>query len=100
MIELEKKYLDVVRAILRREVPGYEVRVFGSRVSGKASPYSDLDLALVGPAPLTVGQLGRLQDALSASDLPIMVDVVDWQAITPEFRRIIERQYEVLPLAD
>jgi hypothetical protein len=37
-----------------------------------------------------------LKDAFSASDLPIAIDVVDWHAISPEFRAEIERGYEVL----
>lgn len=98
MIDLDVAYLATVKDILQREVPGCEVRVFGSRVSGKAKDFSDLDLAIVGDTPLSLERLGRLQDAFSRSDLPIMVDVVDWLVITPEFRRIISARYEILPL--
>lgn len=96
MIDLPEEQLETVRRILAEHVPGCEVRAFGSRTDGTAGEYSDLDLALVGDGRLDRGALEALRDALSASDLPIAVDVVDWHAISPEFRAVIERGYEVL----
>jgi len=96
MIDLDKEYLDEVRRILRDYVPDCEVRVFGSRVDGTAKRYSDLDLALVSSKKLDSQQLARLKDAFSLSDLPIMVDILDWSATSLEFRKAIERQFEVL----
>ena len=34
--------------------------------------------------------LARLREAFSESNLPITVDVVDWQTLDPEFRAAIE----------
>lgn len=96
MIDLAPEHLETVRRILAEHVPGCEVRAFGSRTDGTAREYSDLDLALVGDGKLDWGALEALKDALSASDLPIAIDVVDWHAISPEFRAVIERGYEVL----
>ena len=47
MIDLSPQHLQTVRAILGQHVPNCEVRAFGSRVSGAAKSYSDLDLAVV-----------------------------------------------------
>jgi predicted nucleotidyltransferase len=96
MIEADPVALETVRAILRRHVPGYEARVFGSRVRGGARPYSDLDVALVGPRPLTLPELESLKHALAASDLLFTVDVVDWRALADGFRRIVEEKFETL----
>ncbi len=41
-------------------------------------------------------RLEALKDALAESDLPIRVDNLDWQALTPSFRAIIEENYEVI----
>jgi hypothetical protein len=30
------------------------------------------------------------------SDIPIIVDVIDWHAISDEFRTIIENNYEII----
>ncbi|ORJ52556.1 hypothetical protein B5V00_16740, partial [Geothermobacter hydrogeniphilus] len=61
--------------------------------------YSDLDLALVAEKPID-WRLEELRDAFAESDLPIMVDVLDWHGISPRFRKVIEAGYEVLDLGD
>lgn len=93
MIDLTAAQLDEVRAILARIVPGCEVRVFGSRVSGQAGAYSDLDLAVVGPPS---DALQALRDAFSASNLPILVDVHDWSSLSNSFRAAVEANHELI----
>jgi uncharacterized protein len=96
MIDLDSQSLEEIREILRRYVPGCETRVFGSRVRGAAQPYSDIDLAVVADGPLEKSILSELRDAFAESDLPIQVDVVDWRAISENFRKIISERYEIL----
>jgi len=96
MIELEEKYLNEIKRILSELVPDCEVRVFGSRIEGKAKKFSDLDLALVGKEKLDWRKIESLKDAFSSSDIPIIVDVIDFNAISDEFRKIIEKQYQVI----
>jgi predicted nucleotidyltransferase len=96
MIDLPEPYLHELKAILRRQVPELEVRAFGSRVQHRASRYSDLDLVIVGEHPLRWQTLFGLKEALSESMLPIIVEVVDWHALSEEFRKLIEKNYEVV----
>jgi len=96
MIDLSPEHVTIIRNILKTEVPGIEVRVFGSRINGKAEQYSDLDLVLVGKEKLDWKLIESVKDAFSESDLPFMVDVVDWYAVSDEFRGVIEGSYEVL----
>ena len=70
-----------VRAIVESVTPGAEVRVFGSRATGRARPFSDLDLLFVQPARLTWLQRADLRDQFEASDLPFRVDVVETEAL-------------------
>nr|WP_301273864.1 nucleotidyltransferase domain-containing protein [Acetobacter cerevisiae] len=63
--------------ILNEIVPDREVRVFGSRVTGKAKSFSDLDLAIMGDEPLPLETRARLEDAFSESELPWKVDILD-----------------------
>ncbi len=95
MPELDIKTADLkaIQAILRRYIPDREVRAFGSRVSGTAKPFSDLDLAVMGNEPLPTLTLADLKDAFSESDLPFKVDIVDWAETQENFRRIIEAEY-------
>lgn len=89
MIDLEERHLQEILRILEAHVPDCEVRAFGSRVTGRAEKFSDMDLLLVGQEKLDWRRIERLKDALSASNLPIRVDVLDWNATPEEFRNRI-----------
>jgi predicted nucleotidyltransferase len=92
MIDLEPRHRAMIAEILARRVPSYEVRVFGSRVTGTAKPYSDLDLTIQGPGKLPRSILYGLRDDFEDSDLPFRVDVLDWNRLSAEFQRAIQSQ--------
>jgi len=97
MIKATPGQLRLISGILAVNVPGVEVRAFGSRVGGKPKAYSDLDLALVGPAKLAPAVLETLREAFEESDLPFRVDLLDWHAISKDFQKVILAKYELLP---
>ena len=90
----------IVQRILEDIVPHRTVWAFGSRARLAAKPYSDLDLAVVGTVPLSLEESARLHEALTQSDLPYKVDVVDWAATTPEFQALIAQHHVVVRPAD
>ena len=97
-IDLPAPDLAILRQVLRDHLPpSTEVWVFGSRVTGTARRYSDLDLALQGDAALEWSMMAQLKDALSESDLAVKVDVVDLLAADPAFRRILQSEMVALP---
>ena len=96
MIDLRHDHLAIVKSILKQYLPDYTVWAFGSRVTGTAKKYSDLDLTVISDTPLDFGLLGTVRDAFSESDLPFKVDVVDWAVASREFREIIKRNHVVL----
>jgi type I restriction enzyme S subunit len=80
----------VVLDILGANLPqGSKVWVFGSRTTGRARRYSDLDLAIDAGRLLALDELAILGEAFSESDLPYRVDLIDWQAIDERFRQLI-----------
>lgn len=97
MIDLPAEHLAMVLAVLALHVPGVEVRAFGSRVTGRAKPWSDLDLVLMNEQPLPVPVIAALRSAFDESDLPIRVDVVEWARLEPGFRQVIEAAWEPVP---
>lgn len=101
-IDLAPRELARVRAILREHVPDCEVWAFGSRVAARRKPFADLDLAVIAPAALSARRLALLAYAFEESDLPIKVDVVDWQSASPAVRQRIAGQHAVIqrPAAD
>ena len=84
-IDITPEERAIVLQILNEIVPNREVRVFGSRVTGKAKPFSDLDLAIMGDEPLPLETRARLEEAFSESDLPWQVDVLDWALADNDF---------------
>ena len=95
-IDLSPKEMAEVMDILQKHVPEYEVRIFGSRLRWTARKTSDLDLAIMTDKPLSAMRLADLKEAFSESDLPFKVDVIDWQKITDDFKKIIEENCQVL----
>jgi len=96
-MHLEPINLAIVQDILKQYVPEYDVWAFGSRVHGRnLKKFSDLDLVIINDKPLKKLQLFNIKEALSESDLPIMVDVLAWDEIDEAFKNIILKEYEVI----
>ncbi len=76
-IDITFEHWKMVKEILEKNVLEYDVYAFGSRVTGKARPYSDLDLAVMTEQPLSSGQYSSLRDDFSESDLPWKVDIIN-----------------------
>ena len=51
-----------------------------------------LDLAIIQTEPLTLRTIGRLKSAFDDSDLPICVDVVDWNQADSAFKAMVTKQ--------
>ncbi|MGE3920342.1 MAG: nucleotidyltransferase family protein [Gammaproteobacteria bacterium] len=89
-IDLKPHELKVVLKILQNHVPSYSVHAFGSRVTGKAKKFSDLDLVIMTKTPLDALVMYHINHAFEQSDLPFKVDIVDSASISDEFKKIIE----------
>lgn len=91
-LDLRPEWLGIIQQILAIHLPEAEVIAYGSRVSGTAHEGSDLDLVarnLLNPM-LPVRNLGAVRDAFSESNLPILVDILDWAQIPDRFREEIK----------
>ena len=78
-VDLNPEHASLVLGILRAHLPeAAKVWVFGSRATGRARRYSDLDLVIDAGRRLTLDDFAGLTESFSDSDLPYRVDVVDW----------------------
>ena len=91
MLDLGIDQLRMVRDVLGSHLPTGRVFAFGSRVRGTAKRFSDLDLVVRADRPLDLDHLGTLRAAFSECDLPIKVDIVDWEGLGDSFRHLIEK---------
>src|SRR5207245_1134166 len=89
-IDLRVDHRRLVLQILRAHLPqNAKAWVFGSRATGRARRYSDLDLAIDAGRKLTLDEIARLAEAFSDSNLPYRVDLIDWYEIDDRWRQII-----------
>lgn len=70
----------------------YRVVVFGSRATGQAKKYSDLDVALIGHNPVSNRVMAYLSEALDNSSLPYTVDIIDFNKASPRLQSQIQTQ--------
>jgi uncharacterized protein len=80
---LAEDHARLLRDIIDRIAPGAEVWIFGSRASGRARRFSDVDLLFTRPSSLSWQQRAQLRDAFEASELPFRVDVVESAGLAP-----------------
>lgn len=87
--------LNILKQDIQTKV---EVRVFGSRVNGRAHSGSDLDLVLCSEdeQPLDINEFMQFKEDLRASNIPFLVDVLDWNRMPDYFQDNINQRYEVL----
>jgi predicted nucleotidyltransferase len=89
-IDLSADHKQIVLETLGAHLPrGTKAWVFGSRATGRARRYSDLDLAIDAGRRLSLDELAVLAEAFSDSDLPYKVDLVDWQSADDRWREAI-----------
>ena len=103
-LNLTSNDLAQVQAILKQHVPQTVVWAYGSRVNGNSHEASDLDLVIRNPDCLQKPQdnLATLKQAFINSDLPFLVDIMDWAYLPECYRTEIEKKQLVLiykPLA-
>ena len=89
MMRVSEHELNIITDILSKYAPEFDVLAFGSRYNQTSKRYSDLDLAFRGNDKLDMKKRSQLICAFSESDLPYRVDVVDYNAVSPEFQAVI-----------
>ena len=97
-LDLQPRHRKQIEAMLREQLPGVEVWAYGSRVNGRGHGGSDLDLVLRGPdlQRLPSGKLSDLTEAFRESNIPFLIEALDWARLPESFHREIERDYVVL----
>lgn len=92
-MRLEHEDVDVVkqqlRAMLGRylDLSQYRVFFFGSRVQGTGDDRSDIDIGIMGPAPIPSDIRFVIEEEIDGLPILYKMDIVDFADVSEDFRR-------------
>jgi predicted nucleotidyltransferase len=89
-IALTTGQIEAIVETVNELLPKATVCIFGSRVTGQAKKYSDVDIAVDNEAPIELKILDQIKELLGEK-LPYLVDLVDMQSISEDFKKVVER---------
>lgn len=95
LLGLSSHWVEELQELFKAHAPTFEVWAYGSRVTGNYHEGSDLDLVLIHPHHPETKRCEtwfELREALSESNIPICVDVMDWASVPKEFHSQINKQ--------
>lgn len=97
-LDIDPLHLKIVQAILQKHFStSVRVWIFGSRATGSAKKYSDLDLAVdYHSKHIPINVMADLVYDFEESDLPYKVDIVDWNSIDQSFQNKIRKDRVLL----
>jgi uncharacterized protein len=92
-LDLHPRHLAELKRILSLYLPQEEVWAYGSRVRGDNHETSALDLVVRGRSSqkIPVNTLIQLRNAFSESNIPILIEILDWARIPESFREEIQQ---------
>lgn len=92
--KLKKEIVTIVGKHL--DVNSYAVFFFGSRVSGKGSDRSDIDIGIKGPRAVPVRELRKIKKEIGGIPTLYKIDVVDFYDVSPSFRKVASQHVEFI----
>lgn len=92
MLDLTRPQLGLVQHILRQRFPGRQACAFGSRAAGRAKPWSDLDLVILGEQPVDDLAVFQARADFEESDLPFRVDLALWRDLPSAIQQRVTSQ--------
>lgn len=97
MLLREKDRMQLERIFSEIQEP-VEILAYGSRVNGTAHQGSDLDLVFrkKDSNQADIDLLMSLKDKIHESNVPIMVEIRDWNMLPNSFHEQIEKQHETM----
>jgi predicted nucleotidyltransferase len=95
MIDIDPQSKRLLLSLIAQFLPGVTVWAFGSRVTAKSRPASDLDLVVFSTQAQHPDVLA-LRETLDESDLPFRVDILEWDVLPENFQQNIAWEHTVL----
>ena len=90
MIDLNTKYISILKQIFDTYCKNAEIWAYGSRVNGDCHNGSDLDLVVVSYNEHGKN-LSELKRLINESDIPILVDISEFDTLPKSFQNEIRK---------
>lgn len=85
-LHLNETQLAIIHETIEKTLPSSsKVFLFGSRTTAHHTERSDIDLLIDAQRALTIQEIEAINYAFMLSNLPQMVDIVDYHACEPTF---------------
>ena len=97
IIDVEQRHYQAIKEILSSFLPYKKVIAYGSRVKWNASETSDLDLVVFNA---TDKQIYEVKEAFDESNIPFIIQILNWETIPQDFKENIEQKYHILQKKD
>ena len=92
--KLKKAILSVIGKHL--DLKAYKVFIFGSRVEGKGSERSDIDVGIEGEDPVPDLEMALIHEAVENLPYLYTIEVVDFKKVSPDFYKVAKSHIERL----
>lgn len=89
---IKPQYLQILLDVFKNYCPNAEIWAYGSRINGEAHEASDLDLVVKSFNDVNKS-LSELKELINDSDIPIIVDILEFDKIPLSFQKEIEKDY-------
>lgn len=98
MILRNKDKVSIINIAKKTLKTPLEIWAYGARVNGDAHDMSDLDLAILTDSKkkLDIEELMNFKNVLQKSNIPILIQVLDFNRVPESFHKNISANYEVL----
>lgn len=94
---LEKLKAELLEILARHlDLSRYRVFFFGSRVTGKGTDRSDIDVGIEGREPIPFGTLFAIREDVGRIPTLYKIDVVDFRGASEDFREVALQHIEII----
>lgn len=92
----EKIKKDILRILGKYlDFKQYKVFIFGSRVTGKGTKRSDIDIGIDGPTAVPGQTIAKIKDDLEQLPTLYTIEVVDFKNAAPDFKKVALQDIEL-----
>lgn len=92
--KLKKEIIEIISRYLN--LNEYKVFFFGSRVIGRGTERSDIDVGIEGPAPIPLKIKFEIEDEIENIPTLYKIEIVDFKSVPADFYEVARQNIEII----